>query len=53
MEDTQTILSFASISGKKVEGDFTGETTTSDGGVLLLRELESKIGIEDRKGKKE
>ena len=48
MEDTQTILSFASISGKKVEADFTGGTTTSDGGVLLLRELESRIGIVDR-----
>ena len=36
MEDTQTVLSFASISGKKVEADFTGGTTTSDGGVLQI-----------------
>ena len=48
MEDTQTVLFFASISGKKVEADFNGGTTTGDGGVLLLRELESRIGIVDR-----
>jgi len=48
MEDTQRVLFFASISGKKVEADFNGGTTTGDGGVLLLRELESRIGIVDR-----
>lgn len=47
-ESKQTVLAFARISGKKVEADFDGGTTTSDGGVLLLRELESKIGIVDR-----
>ena len=47
-KDTQTVLSFASISGKKIEADFNGGMTTSDGGVLLLRELESRIGIVDR-----
>lgn len=47
-KDTQAVLSFASISGKKIEADFNGGMTTSDGGVLLLRELESRIGIVDR-----
>ena len=47
-KNTQTVLGFASISGKKVEADFEGGTTTSDGGALLLRELESRIGIVDR-----
>lgn len=47
-ESKQRVLAFARISGKKVEADFDGGTTTSDGGVLLLRKLESKIGIVDR-----
>ena len=47
-KDTQAVLSFASISGKKIGADFNGGMTTSDGGVLLLRELESRIGIVDR-----
>ena len=48
MERWQITLSFASISGRKIEADFDGGTTTSDGGALLLRQAESKIGIVDR-----
>ncbi len=48
MERSQITLSFASISGRKIEADFDGGTTTSDGGALLLRQAESKIGIVDR-----
>ena len=48
MESKQTALSFASVSGKKLVADFDGGMTTSDGGVLLLRELEPKVGIIDR-----
>ncbi len=48
MENSQITLSFASISGRKIEADFDGGTTTSDGGALLLRQAESKIGIVDR-----
>ena len=48
MERSQIALSFASISGRKIEADFDGGTTTSDGGALLLRQAESKIGIVDR-----
>ena len=48
MGNSQITLSFASISGRKIEADFDGGTTTSDGGALLLRQAESKIGIVDR-----
>jgi hypothetical protein len=34
--------------GKGVEAAFDGGTLTSDGGALLLREVESKVGIIDR-----
>lgn len=44
-QDTQTILPFASISGKKVEADFDGGNVTADGGVLFLRSAESEMGI--------
>ena len=47
-KDKQMALKFASIMGKKVEGDFDGGVTTSDGGVMLLRKVESRIGIVDR-----
>jgi len=48
IESKQTVFTFANILGKKVEADFDGGTTTSDGGVLLLRKLESLTGIIDR-----
>ena len=48
MESSQKTLSFASISGRKIEADFDGGMTTSDGGGMLLRQAESKIGIVDR-----
>ena len=48
MESSRRTLSFASISGRKVEADFDGGTTTSDAGALLRRQAESNIGIIDR-----
>jgi hypothetical protein len=45
MESSQGKLAFASISGRKVEADFDGGATTSDGGVLLLRRLEARTEI--------
>ena len=48
METSQITLSFASISGRKIEADFDGGTTTSDGGVLLLRQAEARTGIVNR-----
>ena len=48
METSQIALSFANISGKKIEADFDGGTTTSDGGALLLRQAEARTGIVER-----
>jgi hypothetical protein len=45
IEPSQIRLPFASISGKVVEADFAGGAVTSDGGVLLLRALESQMGL--------
>jgi hypothetical protein len=47
-EYTQLSFSFASISGKKVVADFSGEQVTSDAGVLLLREVAERTGLIDR-----
>ncbi len=49
METSQIALSFANISGKKIEADFDGGMTTSDGGALLLRPAEARTGIVDIK----
>ncbi len=48
METSQITLSFANISGKMIEADFDGGMTTSDGGVLLLRQADARTGIVDR-----
>lgn len=45
MGSSQVKLAFASISGRTVEADFEGGTTTSDGGLLLLRGLEARLGV--------
>ena len=44
-QDTQIVLPFARLRGKTLQADFDGGTVTSDGGVLLLRETESLVGI--------
>jgi hypothetical protein len=38
---------FASVNGKRTETDFTGGRISSDGGSLLLRQVDSKIGLTD------
>lgn len=43
--DTQIVLPFASLCGKQLQVDVNGGTVTSDGGVLLLREIEAQVGI--------
>lgn len=48
MESSQETLRFANLSGRKIEADFDGGTTTSDAGALLLRQAEAKVGIIDR-----
>jgi hypothetical protein len=47
-KDNQLSFEFKTISGKKVTADFTGGDVTSDGGVLMVRELVNKMGIVDR-----
>jgi DDE family transposase len=44
-QSKQISLPFARISGKKVIADFEGGCVTSDGGTLVLRSIESRIGI--------
>lgn len=38
---------FANVSGKRTETDFDGGRISSDGGSLLLREVDSQIGLTD------
>ena len=45
METSPHPLSFARVSGKKVEADFDGGFTTKDGGLLLLRKAEAHTGV--------
>ena len=47
-QDNQLSFEFKTISGKKVTADFTGGDVTSDGGVLIVRELVNRMGIVDR-----
>jgi hypothetical protein len=48
IENNQLSLEFKMISGKKVTADFTGGEVSSDGGVLILREIVERIGIIDK-----
>jgi hypothetical protein len=45
LQDTQIVLPFARLRGKTLQADFDAGTVSSDGGVLLLRETESVVGI--------
>ena len=45
METSPHTLSFAGVSGKKVEADFDGGCTTHNGGLLLLRKAEAHTGV--------
>lgn len=47
-QDTQMVLPFSKVSGKKVEADFDGGNITSDGGILFLQSIESKLKLIDR-----
>jgi hypothetical protein len=44
-KNTNQMMLFKEISGKKVEVDFNGGEVSSDAGLLFLRETESQIGI--------
>ncbi len=49
VQDNQLALPFASVSGKQVEAVFDGGALTSDIGLMLLREVASRIGIRQRR----
>lgn len=44
-ECSQVTFEFAGHFGRRVTGEFAGGTLTTDGGVLLLRETERRIGL--------
>jgi len=44
-KDTQQLMLFKEISGKKMQVDFDGGEVSSDGGLLLLREAETNSGV--------
>ena len=41
-------LTFSSLSPRRVEADFDGGHLTSDGGALLLREVDRRLGLTER-----
>jgi len=44
-ENSQKILDLFPVSDKKIELSYTGEQISSDGGLLLLREVEDQTGL--------
>jgi hypothetical protein len=48
---TPKSLNFSALNGKKVIGSFSGGSITSDGGLLLLREVDKRFGITNRLSK--
>lgn len=42
---TQQSFSFPALKRRKVEAEFSGGDITSDGGVLLLRQIDKKLGL--------
>ena len=45
IENTQTSLNLFSVQNKPIELSYTGEEISSEGGLLLLKELENQINI--------
>lgn len=45
---TRKPLTFSSLSRRRVEADFDGGHLTSDGGALLLREVDRRLRLTDR-----
>jgi len=41
----QAIFEFPALKRRKVQAEFTGGDITSDGGVLLLRQIERRLGL--------
>jgi Transposase DDE domain group 1 len=47
-EDTLLLPCLSPVEGKQVRVAFAGGPQSSDGGVLLLREVDRKVGLADR-----
>ena len=47
-QHNQLSLEFKMVSDKRVTADFTGGDVSSDGGVLVLREIADRLGIVDK-----
>ncbi len=43
-------MEFKRVGSRKVEADFSGGTITSDGGVLVLRQVDDAIGLFPQEG---
>ncbi|MEJ1355704.1 MAG: transposase, partial [Candidatus Sedimenticola sp. (ex Thyasira tokunagai)] len=41
----QTVLEFPVLKRRKVQAEFSGGDITSDGGVLLLRQIDRRLGL--------
>ena len=49
MDDpTLPLLGLLPVSGKRLDFRFAGRLLSSDGGILLLREVEQRLGVADR-----
>ena len=48
---TPSTIQFSPLNHKKIEANFTGGSITSDGGLLLLREVDKRISLTKRLSK--
>jgi hypothetical protein len=44
-DGTQELFQFPSFARRKIEASFTGGDVSSDGGVLLLRQADRRLGL--------
>ena len=44
-QDTRFLPGLSPVEGRELRADFDGGALSSDGGVLVLREIERKMGI--------
>jgi hypothetical protein len=47
-DDLQEKLQFHDLAGRRVEGDFSGGTLSSDGGLIVLRDMDKHLRLSER-----